>query len=745
MDQRFSQITDKLFHKGYNLYPFSKEYHIYSERSCSLIRGTHQRSGHSQEYLIAVPNRDFSDAEIYALRNLHDPHLPLYEVDTEYIVYECLPRINPAYIAQIIQDVTKSAPEQAAHDTHRKIFSSPVRQQTQSIALQSLTSGFNKARFQEITDKLARKGYSLYPYSRQREIEIGRQIAAIVATHERSQHQESYLAAIAHQNLEGMVLQSIKNVCSQNIAKRLYDMDPEYLVFYAGPLLSIEAIDSMIEEFREYLRASGAQTGGMVTKAMPAMLRSRAGEGPESIAYNMGHTVQKTAEGTELKKTITHSTTKKFVTPSQLLKGKIDVTALEGEAIEGYRVRQKLGEGGFGIVYLVEKGNEFAVLKIAKSDQGNQSIKDEGESIEMFNRLLSLPDYKDFPKCIPRIYHSGQLESIPYFVEEFILTLETLKNVVYKSSRLLKFNTADLMKDYYLEKSGRAKALHEKEKLLDLASATDRSLTGRAQPIPIDPLVAAHLTLQLMLMIYAMNANNYHYGDLKGENIGLRLNDMKIIRPDRLNPKSKFEFALTDNTIVSQLEIRMNEPPQFDAVLLDFGSLTRYQRDEISPIFFTPKYMVPNELAVKHGVLKKSFIKDPYTLGLVLYNMVSGLSPFWHVKLSGTIDQQVSTVNALYDAGEDPFDIELLRMLLDLNMTDICREGKSDTSLADLITEVASMLLKGVFKDEITSIIINMEKKLPKYHHRDPSRYQPLKRFSEHDEVWLSQKRGMKK
>ena len=265
----------------------------------------------------------------------------------------------------------------------------------------------------------------------------------------------------------------------------------------------------------------------------------------------------------------------------------------------------------------------------------------------------------------------------------------------------------------------------------------------RKQPIAIDPLIALQVGYQLGFLIYIMNINNYHYGDLKSENIGLRLQNMDIINSKDLQKHSKWHYAIDTHMLAEQLLLTTEAMPSFCAVLIDFGSFSRFSREGETTVFFTPKYMVPNEILVKADSVRKSFIKDPYSLGLVALNMVSGLSPFWNIKLSGNIDQKMEIIKGLYEANEHPFDWELVSKIVAANLDDIGRQSQGVPSLADVIFQYASALMSGTFREGLAPLIAKMQKLLPGYYHISKNRYTVLKkgpRVSEYDQLMLDMK-----
>ena len=80
-----------------------------------------------------------------------------------------------------------------------------------------------------------------------------------------------------------------------------------------------------------------------------------------------------------------------------------------GDLVEGYSVRILIGEGGFGQVWNVEKGNEEFALKVCNS------IEEEDRS--RFNREYRLISSLQSSNVI-KVYHIGEVEGKPFFIME---------------------------------------------------------------------------------------------------------------------------------------------------------------------------------------------------------------------------------------------------------------------------------------------------------------------------------------
>lgn len=102
--------------------------------------------------------------------------------------------------------------------------------------------------------------------------------------------------------------------------------------------------------------------------------------------------------------------------------------------IDRIKLIKQLGEGRFGIVYLIEYGKDFYSLKIAKDDENFSDIEREGNILKIINENLYDNVYPNFTKLYQMGYMEINGKVQPYIIREYIqgYTLGYCKIVNYE-------------------------------------------------------------------------------------------------------------------------------------------------------------------------------------------------------------------------------------------------------------------------------------------------------------------------
>ncbi len=214
--------------------------------------------------------------------------------------------------------------------------------------------------------------------------------------------------------------------------------------------------------------------------------------------------------------------------------------------LPGFRVIKTLGQGGFGAVFLAERGpaGEHVAIKVARADNASAS-----------EALLREADalFTVGPPHVPAVYARGRLDDgAAYLVLEFV----------------------------------RAPVLADRLEEL---------------PGPMDIEEVGRHALALLAVVEAAHARDLVHCDLKPENV--------FIDPTP------------------------SPTPLFGAKLFDFGLVrkvgthaTRVEATKEEAPAGTPEYMSPEQCEGRTDVDARS---DIYSLGAIIYEMLSGAPPFW--------------------------------------------------------------------------------------------------------------------
>lgn len=699
-ERRFLNITDRLAQKGFNLYPYSDQENIRQGRHTSMILGTHERSMHRDRQLVVIPHENFDHNLLKAIRTERKYGKFIQEIDQDYIVYSGADQINPDDIDQLIETIKNSniqmeTRQRPVIDLKRNTFSPQIETQSiepqpvqfeparfdqpaqfepakfdqpaqsepakfgqQKIAMTSGLGAFDaSSKIANIKNKLHQKGYKTYPYNDEEDVYLGKFQATLIGSHISNNHREFYLISIVFKKFSRMTFESIRKTHTNDEVMRLFDLDEDFIVFLYHEQCTGERIDELIKKFNSL---------NVIAPNMNTMRKTA-----YSTNANMVQTrnLKKVGGNFTRIKRLSNKTEEYSARAESAFSPSFSSSSLIGKNIQGYQILRELGVGGFGIAYLVQKHESYFVLKISKSLDAQKTIESEISALQSLNTMFQTQEYRNLPSCVPKLYDTGSYDGRAFFIEEFVLTLDYLKAMIYQ--RINKFEVVDIAHNYYQYCIKKTRDKNIQEQMNNKIQSLGRTFGAKNTPVPLDPIVASIIMTHLALLTYVMNINNYQYGDIKPENIGLRFHNMNIIEPKRLTEGGPFHNAIRTNLVAEQLQVVTGKKPSFCPVLIDFGSFSEFSRAGDSSVFITPKYMIPNELLIKDQTVRTSFLKDPYSLGLTFLSIVSGLDPFWDIKLGGDIDQQIATIKTLYNSRELPFNLDLISVIMSNNLQDL--------------------------------------------------------------------------
>ena len=492
-EQRFAQITDKLASKGYNLYPFNEEKLYYSACCSDIILATHERTRHREYYFLFLSHNDFDFALIRAIRQEKNFGQLLYEIDQDYVAYHYTQHLDPLLIDQMIAQLEELNTPSDLMKTQRRLFAFNRESRTRKI---SSDDNLLRRRIRSIGERMVPRGYQLLPFDKEQEVKHASYHSALWATHISSEHQVCYLVAVSHFLLSSQILQAINNFCRDHPIFQLYEVDAEYLIFCYNGELSLELIDSLLRRFHSDSEASqpssppvavrGAPHILSKTQALPIQQRSASGTRALPVVRRTSRLqtgVRRNSKNnhyeTKALSIISRHKSETKVMPIIRRSGIGSDSAvaggndnLIGAELEGYRVLHKIGAGGFGFVYLAEKSGQFAVVKIGKNTAAQQTISEEFQALTVLNDLLAAPEYQKVPRCIPRLYGGGYYQGRAYFIEEFVVPLDLVKQLIYSNEKVKKVDVVALLKEHYQGKAQQTSG-YEKEKYLDKVAMAD--------------------------------------------------------------------------------------------------------------------------------------------------------------------------------------------------------------------------------------------------------------------------------
>lgn len=126
-----------------------------------------------------------------------------------------------------------------------------------------------------------------------------------------------------------------------------------------------------------------------------------------------------------------------------------DVKFSTGDEVKGYVIEKKLGEGRYGICYLILKNNKKFILKQLK----NKMLKKSGDKIFNEEKILKSLDLSNIPKYIETIKE----EKFFAFVLEYIEG-KTFEEIIFKDDYI--FNKSEIY-DVGLQLINIVKYLHD--------------------------------------------------------------------------------------------------------------------------------------------------------------------------------------------------------------------------------------------------------------------------------------------
>lgn len=89
-----------------------------------------------------------------------------------------------------------------------------------------------------------------------------------------------------------------------------------------------------------------------------------------------------------------------------------------GETVNGWKVIEPVGRGGFGMVFKVKKGSRIAALKIYSEECVNASSRKD-ERWRFSREIAILKSGKG--SFAPELYESGEHNGVPYFIMEYLV------------------------------------------------------------------------------------------------------------------------------------------------------------------------------------------------------------------------------------------------------------------------------------------------------------------------------------